>query len=132
MSRAHYLAETYGGDARTTVCLGAFVAPTRRLALRWLRRRARRFADALDPDPSTPWIPPLALQRVTHAEHDAPAELRAWAEDGRVQEAALRRLTEGLPYEFVIHDDAGWYAFRARPLAVLSRTSSPALSRSSV
>ncbi|MFJ9621252.1 hypothetical protein [Streptomyces sp. NPDC101181] len=57
-----YVAECHGGDAARTVRLGRTLAPTRRLALRWLRRQARRFADALDPDPYTPWIPARALQ----------------------------------------------------------------------
>ncbi|MCZ7431543.1 hypothetical protein [Streptomyces sp. WMMC1477] len=105
--------------------LGSHLAPTRRLALRWLRQRARHFADALDPDPSTPWIPPLALQRVPYADHDAPAELRAWAEGARVHDAALQRLAEGLPCVFVIHDDICWYAFTARPLPVLRAVGHP-------
>ncbi|MBW1595711.1 hypothetical protein [Streptomyces sp. JJ38] len=120
MNGTRYLAEAHGGDARTTVPLGSHLAPTRRLALRWLRQRARRFADALDPDPSTPWIPPLALQCVTHADQDAPTELRAWAEDVHVQESALRRLADGRPYAFVVHDDACWYHLTVRPLAALS------------
>ena len=46
-----YLAETYGGDARSSVFLGGIITPTQRLALRWLRGQARRIADALDPYP---------------------------------------------------------------------------------
>lgn len=59
-----YVAESHGGDAARSVRLGGILAPTRRLALRWLRRQAQRFADALDPDPYDPWVPARALYPV--------------------------------------------------------------------
>ncbi|MFE2291053.1 hypothetical protein [Streptomyces sp. NPDC059452] len=129
-----YVAESSAGDAARSVRLGGVVAPTRRLALRWLRRQARRFADALDPDPYTSWIPARALHPVAdgaHAPvadgahhpvargafHDAPAELRAWADSFREHDYALLRLADGLPYEFVARDALAWYGLVVRPLA---------------
>jgi hypothetical protein len=116
MNSVGYLAEVFAGDAVTTVCLGGSVAPSRRLALRWLRGQALRFANALDPDPYTEWIPPQALQPVTHAERNAPAELRFWADDNEHQDQALHQLAAGLAYEFLAHDETCWYAFMARPV----------------
>ncbi|ARF74532.1 hypothetical protein ACPEIF_14915 [Streptomyces sp. NPDC012600] len=124
-----YVAESSAGDAARSVRLGGIIAPTRRLALRWLRRQARRFADALDPDPYTSWIPPRALHPVATgtpggslpvpngARYDAPAELRAWADSFREHDYALLRLADGLPYEFVARDPSGWYGLVVRPLA---------------
>ncbi|MFF2535640.1 hypothetical protein [Streptomyces cyaneofuscatus] len=113
-----YVAESRAGDAARSVRLGGVTAPTRRLALRWLRRQARRFADALDPDPYAPWVPAGALHLVTRApQHDAPAELRAWAGSLREHDYALLRLADGLPYEFVARDALAWYGLVVRPVA---------------
>ncbi|MGW0559615.1 hypothetical protein ACWDZ4_03005 [Streptomyces sp. NPDC003016] len=118
MIHGEYIAEVFAGDAVKTVCLGGSVASTRRLVLRWLRGQALRFADALDPDPYTEWIPPQALRLVTHTERDAPAELRFWTTDSEHQDHALHQLAAGLAYGFLAHDDACWYALTARPVVV--------------
>ncbi|WSU10317.1 hypothetical protein OG245_22420 [Streptomyces sp. NBC_01116] len=121
-----YVAESHGGDAARSVRLGGILAPTRRLALRWLRRQARRFADALDPDPYAPWVPAHALYPVpAGGRRDAPAELRSWADSFREHDYALGRLADGLPYEFVARDAASWYGLVMRPLAVAARTPAP-------
>ncbi|MFH9393848.1 hypothetical protein [Streptomyces sp. NPDC017556] len=123
-----YVAESRGGDAARSVRLGGVLAPTRRLALRWLVRQARRFADALDPDPYAPWVPARALYPVpAGGRRDAPAELRSWAGSFREHDYALGRLAEGLPYEFVARDAAAWYGLVMRPLAP-----APAPARASV
>ncbi|WP_103532574.1 hypothetical protein [Streptomyces sp. SM11] len=112
-----YVAESHGGDAARSVRLGGIIAPTRRLALRWLRRQARRFADALDPDPYTPWVPARALYPVAEGgRRDASAEPRSWANSFREHDYALGRLADGLPYEFVARDAAAWYGLVMRPL----------------
>ncbi|MFI7089132.1 hypothetical protein ACIBUR_36745 [Streptomyces anulatus] len=112
-----YVAESHGGDAARSVRLGGILVPTRRLALRWLRRQARRFADALDPDPYDPWVPARALYPVGAAGlRDVPAELRSWAGSFREHDYALGRLADGLPYEFVARDTASWYGLVMRPL----------------
>ncbi|WP_274032160.1 hypothetical protein [Streptomyces sp. MMBL 11-1] len=118
-----YVAESHGGDAARSVRLGGFLAPTRRLALRWLRRQARRFADALDPDPYVSWVAAGALYPVAvGGRRDAPAELRSWADSFGEHEYALGRLAEGLPYEFVARDAVAWYGLVMRPLAPAART----------
>ncbi|MEE1731025.1 hypothetical protein ACFV2I_03945 [Streptomyces microflavus] len=111
-----YVAESSAGDAARSVRLGCITAPTRRLALRWLRRQARRFADGLDPDPYASWVPGRALHPVTRAPRDAPAELRAWAGSLREHDYALLRLADGLPYEFVARDALAWYGLVVRPV----------------
>lgn len=118
MTDVEYIAEVYAGDALTTVYLGGFVAPSRRLALRWLRGQALRFAGGLDPDPYAEWVPPPALRPVTHAERDAPAELRSWADGNEHQDEAARQLAAGLTFQFVACDETGWYGLTARPVVV--------------
>ncbi|MFD9872283.1 hypothetical protein ACFXI8_00500 [Streptomyces niveus] len=118
LDRARYVAELYAGDAATAVYLGGIVTQSRRLALRWLRGQALRFADALDPDPHAEWIPPRVLQRVGHTDRDPAGELRAWANSISDQDTALQRLADGLPYQLVAHDDACWYRLDVRPLAL--------------
>ncbi|MEU8668749.1 hypothetical protein AB0C71_17835 [Streptomyces anulatus] len=121
-----YVAESHGGDASRSVRLGGVLVPTRRLALRWLRRQARRAADALDPDPYTPWVPGRALYPVGVAGlRDAPAELRSWVASFREHDYALGRLADGLPYEFVARDATSWCGLVMRPLATAARTPSP-------
>ncbi|MFH9294259.1 hypothetical protein [Streptomyces sp. NPDC017520] len=121
-----YVAESHGGDAARSVRLGGILTPTRRLALRWLMRQARRFADALDPDPYASWVPARALYPVpSGGRRDAPAELRCWADSFREHDYALGRLADGLPYEFVARDAAAWYGLVMRPLAAVARTSVP-------
>jgi hypothetical protein len=113
-----YVAESHGGDATRSVRLGGVLVPTRRLALRWLRRQARRFADALDPDPGAPWVPARALYPVPgRGRRDVPAELRSWANSFREHDYALGRLADGLPYEFVARDATSWCGLVMRPLA---------------
>ncbi|MEV7903096.1 hypothetical protein [Streptomyces anulatus] len=121
-----YVAESHGGDAARSVRLGGILAPTRRLALRWLRRQARRFADALDPDPYAPWVPARALHPVAAGgRRDVPAELRSWASSFREHDYALTRLAAGLPYEFVARDTVSWYGLVMRPLAPTPASSTP-------
>ncbi|WP_432068253.1 hypothetical protein [Streptomyces sp. C10-9-1] len=117
-----YVAEVFAGDAVRTVYLGGSVTTTRRLALRWLRGQALRFANALDPSPYAEWLPPEVLQPVTHTASDAPTELRAWARNNEHQDDALRQLTAGSSYEFRARDDACWYALTARPVVTRSPT----------
>ncbi|MEU6110563.1 hypothetical protein ABZ853_19440 [Streptomyces albidoflavus] len=113
-----YLAETYGGDDRRTVFLGGTVAPTRRLALRWLRRQAFRLAGGLDPPLDVPWAPTGALRRIPAAALDAPGALRGWAASIEHQDDAGQRLADGEPFVFIVRDTAGWYRLTARPLLV--------------
>ncbi|MFI9628732.1 hypothetical protein [Streptomyces sp. NPDC052042] len=115
---AQVLAETYAGDARTTVHLGGVLVASPRLALRWLRGQAERLANGLDPDPGTPWVPRTALRAVPASEPDAPAELRGWATDDECQGDALHRLASGGEFEFVVRDAVCWYGLTARPLLI--------------
>ncbi|OWA10939.1 hypothetical protein B9W68_13900 [Streptomyces sp. CS227] len=111
-----YLAETYGGDARSSVFLGGIITPTRRFALRWLRGQARRIADALDPPPYVRWAPPGPLRRIPAVDRDAPGALRGWRASTECQDAALRALAADEPFAFLTHDATCWYRLTVHPL----------------
>ncbi|MGW9419912.1 hypothetical protein ACWGSU_00695 [Streptomyces koyangensis] len=113
-----YLAEVHGGAAASSVFLGGVVAPTRRLALRWLRRQAHRLADVLDPDPRTSRLPPHALRPTPRAAEHAPSQLRFWAADLDYAEEAVGRLATGYPYRFTAREGPAWYQLTARPLLI--------------
>ncbi|MBQ0984103.1 hypothetical protein KBZ10_06105 [Streptomyces sp. F63] len=100
------------------VRLGGYAAPTRRLALRWLRAQAHRIADGLDPDPAEPWAAEGILRPVPERYADAPAALRRWAADDLRQQAAAVRLADGLPFRLTADDHTGRYSLLARPVAV--------------
>ncbi|MGA5429085.1 hypothetical protein ACPCVL_20115 [Streptomyces koyangensis] len=120
-----YLAEAYGGDGARSLCLGGTVAPTRCLALRWLRGQAFRIADGLDPGPDRAWAPPGTLWPAPHSGPDAPTQLRAWAANMGLQEVASRRLADGMPYGFLARDASGWYRLYARPVHIPSAPTPP-------
>ncbi|MEW1667320.1 hypothetical protein [Streptomyces albidoflavus] len=113
-----YLAEVHGGAAASSVFLGGVVVPTRRLALRWLRRQAHRLADALDPDPHTTRLPAQALRPTPRTAEHAPAQLRFWAADPEYAEEAVDRLAAGYPYRFTAREGPAWYQLTARPLLI--------------
>ena len=118
-----YLAEVHGGAAASSVFLGGVVAPTRRLALRWLRRPAHRLADALDPDPRTTRLPPGALRPVVRPAEHAPSQLRLWSADPAYGEETVDRLATGFPYRFTAREGGAWYQLTARPLLIPRITS---------
>ncbi|OWA09662.1 hypothetical protein B9W68_17375 [Streptomyces sp. CS227] len=120
-----YLAEVHGGAAATSVFLGGVIAPTRRLALRWLHRQAHRLADALDPDPHTTHLPPHALRPTPRTAEHAPTQLRFWASDLTYAEEATDRLATGYPYRFTARQGPAWYQLTARPLLIPSSSVRP-------
>jgi hypothetical protein len=75
--------------------LGTHPAATPRLALRWLRRRARDIANQLDAPAARP--------------------VRHWISDRAEHERALTILARGETYTFTIFDDATRYALSAHP-----------------
>lgn len=83
--------------------LGTYTAPTRRLALCWLRARAGDIADQLDP----PFAQPL----------------RHWLADQHQHEAALSTLANGRTFTHTVFDDEVLYLLAAEPIKI---TPSPA------
>ncbi|GAA3618804.1 hypothetical protein GCM10023079_05540 [Streptomyces chitinivorans] len=71
------------------------MAGSPRLALRWLRDRARHISDQLDPPAARPVL--------------------AWLHDDQTHEHALAVLASGTPYSHTIRDDTTRYLLTARP-----------------
>jgi hypothetical protein len=82
-------------DQGAAYWLGAHTAPSPWLALFWLVWRAGHIADQLDPPAARP--------------------VRAWIVDGREHARALRRLSGGETYAFLIRDGAMHYVLSATP-----------------
>ncbi|MGK5446988.1 hypothetical protein [Streptomyces radiopugnans] len=83
-------------DDGRTFPLGAHAAGSPRLALRWLRLRARHISDQLDPPAARPVL--------------------AWLHDHQAHEHALAVLASGAPYTHTVFDDAVRYLLTARPI----------------
>lgn len=88
-------ATAYAWDQQAAYELGVHTATTPRLALRWLRNRARDITDQLDPPVAQP------------AHH--------WLADDEAHEHALTQLTQGSPYTLTITDDPVSYTLSAQP-----------------
>ncbi|MBP3077583.1 hypothetical protein KQH42_10400 [Streptomyces sp. CHA1] len=123
VEHVEYLADACGGSGARSVFLGGIITPTRRLALRWLRRQAHRFADALDPDPRTTRLPARVLLPASSGAEHAPSQLRFWAADLTYAEEAADRLATGYPYCFTAREGPAWYRLTARPLFTAARPS---------
>ncbi|MBU7598378.1 hypothetical protein JGS22_012310 [Streptomyces sp. P38-E01] len=83
------------GDQRL-VPLGSRCAATPRLAVHWLRHRAERIADQLDPPEAE-----LALR---------------WLKDQREHEHSLSALVRGVGYTFTLCTEAARYLLMATPV----------------
>ncbi|PJF01552.1 hypothetical protein CUT44_02520 [Streptomyces carminius] len=112
------LSASYPGRP-SRIVLGRYLAPTPRLAVRWMCAQADRVARALDPGPGTPWLPPAALRLVPAQDGPDPASvLREWAHTEAVREEAMDVLREGWPYTVTAHDETACYTLTAGPLAL--------------
>ncbi|BCM68164.1 hypothetical protein EASAB2608_03498 [Streptomyces sp. EAS-AB2608] len=98
------------------VLLATYHGRSPRLAARWLRAEAHRLARLLSPDPDARFLREAPL---TAAGLDIPrpdAALRAWADDDRAYEHALRSLAAGRALTFTVTDYDARYSLRVYPL----------------
>ncbi|GHI02501.1 hypothetical protein Scel_08220 [Streptomyces cellostaticus] len=97
-----------------------------RLAARWLRAEAHRLARLLSPTPDALFLRDAPL---TTAGPDFPrpdADLRAWADDDRAYEHALRSLATGRAFMFTVTDYDARYYLRVYPLPIRRQAPPPA------
>ncbi|SCE20282.1 hypothetical protein GA0115243_108412 [Streptomyces sp. ScaeMP-e83] len=123
MKESPYVAHVTVTDGRRVSSLGGARLPNRRLVPLWLRRQALAMANAHGI--AVPGILPLPTGDVQpvnfHGSH-APEALRAWAIEGKHQDAAIRALESGRPALLTVTDPAvglcvtlaGWPARSAR------------------
>jgi len=97
LTRAYWCeAIAHTPDDGRTLWLGSHPTSSPRLALRWLRHRARHLSDQLDPPAARP---------VLH-----------WLHDDQEHGHAMTALASGELYTHTIFDDAVRYLLTARPI----------------
>ncbi len=109
--------------------LRGYLAPSPRLAVRWMREQASRVADLVDPSPLASWlhseeepnVDPVAgtrplLHPVSCDVPDGPQLLRRWHADWRSQEEVMEQLADGGLVRFAADVGAAVVVFSARPL----------------
>ena len=106
-----------------------YLAPSARLAVRWMREQAFRVADLADHSPSAPWlvsgvepgVDPVSgtrplLHPVPCDVPDGPQVLRRWRADWRGQEEVMEQLADGGLVRFAADVGTAVLVFSARPL----------------
>lgn len=98
------------------VLLATYRGRSPRLAARWLRASAHRFAQLLSPDLGALSLrdAPLILAGPETPRPDA--ELRAWADSDQAYEQTVIALAEGLAFVFTVTDYDARYSLRVYPL----------------
>ncbi|SDL43624.1 hypothetical protein [Streptomyces indicus] len=112
------------------VILDTYRAATPRLAARWARQAARRYACLLAPAPTAPYLRSAPL---VEAEPDGPrpdAALHAWADSAEQYEHALHTLAAGRAYAITATDYDARYALCVYPLPVRRPSPTPPPARS--
>lgn len=94
-SAIHCDAIAYAPGWGRAFALGRYDAPSPRLAMIWLRSRARDITDQITPARCGP--------------------VRSWLGDGREYERALTALSLGTPYTFTARDGGVRYLLAASP-----------------
>lgn len=109
-------ATAYDLSGSREVLLATYRGRSPRLAARWLRASAHRFARLLSPDFQAPGLrdAPLLLANPEVPRPDV--ELRAWADSDAAYEQALRALAAGRAFVFAVADYDARYCLRVYPL----------------
>ncbi|MEV0849848.1 hypothetical protein AB0J21_28900 [Streptomyces sp. NPDC049954] len=112
-----FAATVRGGDGSGGWVLAAERTTGREECAEWLRNSALRLAVRLDPGPAVTWAPPSLVRPVFGSGPDAPATLRAWAEDQDRQRATFELLAWEIPFTLRFPDRGGaWYELAAAPI----------------
>lgn len=112
-------------DNRREITLTTYRAATPRLAARWARSTARRYARLLSPGPAEPY---LGGAPVTDAGPGCPRpddDLRAWSDSDERYDDTMRTLAGGHPFQLVVTDYDARYALCVYPLPVRRPVPSP-------
>ncbi|AKY02199.1 hypothetical protein AVV13_gp50 [Streptomyces phage SF1] len=127
--RCEVVAEGLADNGRE-ITLATYRAVTPRLAARWARSTARRYARLLSPGPAEPY---LGGARVTDFGRGCPRpddDLRAWSDSAERYDDILRALASGHPFQLVVTDYDARYALCVYPLPVRNPAPPPVPARS--
>lgn len=102
-----YAAHVTVTDGRRVSSLGGVRVSNRRLVLRWLRKQALQLANGHGTVVVPGALPfPRGVHPVTFHSSDAPEALRAWADDTKRQDDAIRALESGHAVLLTVTDPA--------------------------
>ncbi|MFF1756111.1 hypothetical protein [Streptomyces sp. NPDC058266] len=105
-------------DGTYEAILATYRAITPRLAARWARTTASRYAELLAPAPTAPYLGGAPLIEAPAEGPRPDVKLHAWADSDERYEGVLHTLAEGHPYAFTVTDYGARYELRLDPLPV--------------
>ncbi|MFI7009952.1 hypothetical protein [Streptomyces sp. NPDC050145] len=114
-------------DGRYEAILATYRAPTPRLAARWARATAGRYAELLAPAPTADYLEGAPLIEFPPDGPRPDATLHAWADSRDRYEGVLRTLAADHPYVLTVTDYGARYELRVDPLPVRRPPQTPAL-----
>ncbi|WP_327662792.1 MULTISPECIES: hypothetical protein [unclassified Streptomyces] len=103
-------------DGTYEAILATYRAPTPRLAARWARDTASRYAELLAPTPAAPYLGGAPLIEAPPEGPPPDVKLHAWADSDELYEGVLRTLAAYHPYAFTVTDYGARYELRLDPL----------------
>lgn len=114
-------------DGTYEAILATYRAPTPRLAARWARDTAGRYAELLAPAPAADHLGGAPLIEAPPGGPRPDVTLHAWADSDERYEGVLRTLAADHPYAFTVTDYGARYSLRVCPLPARRPAPSPAL-----
>jgi hypothetical protein len=112
-------------DGTYEAILATYHAPTPRLAARWARATAGRYAELLAPAPADLYLGGAPLIETPPEGPRPDVKLHWWADSRERYEGVLRTLAEGHPYAFTVTDYGACYELRLDPLPVRTPSQRP-------
>ncbi|MGW5234520.1 hypothetical protein ACWEQU_20055 [Streptomyces nodosus] len=116
-------------DGAYEAILATYRAPTPRLAARWARDMAGRYAELLAPAPAAPYLGGAPLIEAPPEGPRPDAELHAWADSDERYDGVLRTLAADHTYAFTVTDYGARYEPRLDPLPVRRPPQTPEFTR---
>lgn len=112
-------------DGTYEAILATYRAATPRLAARWARDKARRYAGLLAPTPTAPYLAGVPLVEFEPGTPRPDVKLQAWADSAELYEGVLHTLDAGRAYVFAATDYGARYELRLDPLPIRRAPQAP-------
>ncbi|WP_329151179.1 hypothetical protein OIU91_28265 [Streptomyces sp. NBC_01456] len=122
--RCELIARNLDGTYEAT--LTTYRATTPRLAARWARMTAGRYAELLAPAPTASYLAGVPLVEIEPGNPRPDVRLQAWADSTELYEDVLSTLAEGRAYAFTVTDYGARYELRLDPLPIRRAPEMPA------
>jgi hypothetical protein len=112
-------------DGTYEAILATYRAATPRLAARWARTKARRYAGLLAPTPTAPYLAGAPLVEIEPGTPRPDVKLQAWADSPELYEGVLHTLAAGRAYVLTATDYGARYELRLDPLPIRRAPQAP-------